>query len=275
TAIDRLLGSVRATVGHGVVTNLELLAAILDHPAHRDGDLTTSFLDDHLGGWAPDGASTDALDVAALAVLRGEGGRSSPGWPSALGPLRIGGQGGPVITLHDRDQVHRLRVAAASDGSATPPLTVTGDDGVGRCVRVRDVTSDGTWSVDIDGRPVSARVTTTRDADGAVTVWVHTGGRTVSLQHEPVTRHLDDRATVGEGSFASPMPGSLIAAPVAVGEHVAAGTTLLVVEAMKMEHPIAAPVAGTLTALHVGVGDAVDAGTPLLSFTPDTDEEAS
>ncbi|WP_324276608.1 biotin/lipoyl-containing protein [Blastococcus brunescens] len=45
------------------------------------------------------------------------------------------------------------------------------------------------------------------------------------------------------------MPGTVTAVQAAVGDEVAAGTPLLVVEAMKMEHVLTAPVAGTVTEL--------------------------
>jgi acetyl-CoA/propionyl-CoA carboxylase biotin carboxyl carrier protein len=40
------------------------------------------------------------------------------------------------------------------------------------------------------------------------------------------------------------MPGTIVAVPVASGSHVAAGETIMTVEAMKMEHKLTAPVDG-------------------------------
>jgi acetyl-CoA carboxylase carboxyltransferase component len=54
----------------------------------------------------------------------------------------------------------------------------------------------------------------------------------------------------------------------AEGDAVAAGTTLLVLEAMKMEHVVPAPAAGVLTGLTVRVGDVVTAGTVLGGVVP-------
>ena len=48
--------------------------------------------------------------------------------------------------------------------------------------------------------------------------------------------------------------------PVAVGDRVAKGAAVLVLEAMKMEVVLSAPHTGVLEALHVGVGDAVKSG---------------
>ncbi|MBF6211527.1 acetyl/propionyl-CoA carboxylase subunit alpha [Nocardia puris] len=59
---------------------------------------------------------------------------------------------------------------------------------------------------------------------------------------------------VGDAEIRSPMPGSVIATPVASGATVAAGDAVVVVEAMKMEHTLTAPVTGTVEIL-------VEAGT--------------
>jgi acetyl-CoA/propionyl-CoA carboxylase biotin carboxyl carrier protein len=53
------------------------------------------------------------------------------------------------------------------------------------------------------------------------------------------------------------MPGTVTAVRVAVGDEVEAGQSLLVVEAMKMEHVISAPHAGTVTVLDVTPGTVV------------------
>jgi acetyl-CoA/propionyl-CoA carboxylase biotin carboxyl carrier protein len=47
------------------------------------------------------------------------------------------------------------------------------------------------------------------------------------------------------------MPGTVTVVKVAVGDQVAAGQSLLVVEAMKMEHVVSAPHAGTVAELDV------------------------
>ena len=50
------------------------------------------------------------------------------------------------------------------------------------------------------------------------------------------------------------MPGTVLRVKVAIGEHVAAGQPLLVVEAMKMEHVVTAPADGVITELLVRAG---------------------
>jgi biotin carboxyl carrier protein len=55
----------------------------------------------------------------------------------------------------------------------------------------------------------------------------------------------------------SEVAGSVWQAPVAVGDTVAEGDPVLVLESMKMEVPVDAPVAGRIAELHVGEGDPV------------------
>jgi acetyl-CoA carboxylase carboxyltransferase component len=73
----------------------------------------------------------------------------------------------------------------------------------------------------------------------------------------------------------APVASRIANLPVAVGDVVAVGATLAVLEIMKMEHPITATQQGVVTALKVGIGDAVEAGDLLMSLEPsgaDSDE---
>jgi 3-methylcrotonyl-CoA carboxylase alpha subunit len=69
------------------------------------------------------------------------------------------------------------------------------------------------------------------------------------------------------GNLAAPMPGKLLSFAVAVGDKVAAGQSLAVMEAMKMEHTVASPTAGTVAELLYAPGDHVADGAPLLRLS--------
>jgi propionyl-CoA carboxylase alpha chain len=60
------------------------------------------------------------------------------------------------------------------------------------------------------------------------------------------------------------MPGKVIQLHVQVGQSVRAGETLLVLEAMKMEHPMRAPQDGVVVEVRVAAGDQVENGALLL-----------
>ena len=74
----------------------------------------------------------------------------------------------------------------------------------------------------------------------------------------------DAPVTDVEDGVTTPVQGVVVAVGVAAGEEVAAGRTLLVVEAMKMEHVVEAPTAGVVRALLVHEGDAVALGQPVV-----------
>ena len=66
------------------------------------------------------------------------------------------------------------------------------------------------------------------------------------------------------GNLISPMPGTVIEVMASEGQPVKKGETLLVLEAMKIEHTIVAPHDGTVQSLHYRTGDMVDEGVELL-----------
>jgi pyruvate carboxylase subunit B len=64
----------------------------------------------------------------------------------------------------------------------------------------------------------------------------------------------------------APMPGLVLRIPVAVGDVVAEGDEVMVLEAMKMETPVSAIVGGTVTSIPVNQGDQVKAGDTLVEI---------
>ena len=64
----------------------------------------------------------------------------------------------------------------------------------------------------------------------------------------------------GSGKIAVPMQGTIVKINVEVGQTVAAGDAVVVLEAMKMENNVAADIDGTVTAVNVEAGQSVAAG---------------
>ena len=74
-----------------------------------------------------------------------------------------------------------------------------------------------------------------------------------------VPRFTDPADAVASGSLLAPMPGTVVRVAVAEGDVVEAGQTVLVLEAMKMQHTVTAPHAGTVTRMSVQSGAQVAA----------------
>ena len=100
--------------------------------------------------------------------------------------------------------------------------------------------------------------------DGAqLTLWDE-DARYEFLIEDPRTREFS--ASAASGGLTTPLPGVVVSVPVAVGQKVAVGEVLMVIEAMKMEHTISAPYAGTVQAIHFARGDRVPEASQLLEL---------
>jgi acetyl/propionyl-CoA carboxylase alpha subunit len=73
----------------------------------------------------------------------------------------------------------------------------------------------------------------------------------------------------GQQEITSLMPGIIRKVMVAVGTKIEVGTSLILLEAMKMENEIQSQVAGTVLGIHVKEGDAVAAGALMLVIKQD------
>ena len=73
-------------------------------------------------------------------------------------------------------------------------------------------------------------------------------------------------APAGGEKGSAPMPGTILSVNVAVGDTVAKGAVLMVLEAMKMENEIMAPCAGKVTFVGVTKGQSVNTGDALCTI---------
>jgi biotin carboxyl carrier protein len=73
----------------------------------------------------------------------------------------------------------------------------------------------------------------------------------------------------GGGTLKAPMPGLVLRVDVAPGQNVAAGTGVIVLEAMKMENELKAVGTGVVRSVRVSAGEAVEKGQVLIEFEAD------
>ncbi len=119
--------------------------------------------------------------------------------------------------------------------------------------------SEGWWSAD----GVTQRAFFSTDAEGT---WITLEGRTFRFRRASAAT---ENAT--EGALSSPMPAKVLKVNVTVGQDVAVGDVLMVLEAMKMEHALKAPEAGTVSAVNAAEGDQVAAGVALIALDTGSD----
>jgi len=149
---------------------------------------------------------------------------------------------------------------------------------------------DGDGGVRVDGQPVGVEVTAAepgvwilrRGSEQAVAQVDGRGGKLAVEIRRPgrdalvIAAEVSDarrgaaaavaRAAAGAvpATVRSPIPGRLIKLLVKAGDTVAAGQTVVVLEAMKMENELLAPRAGRITEVRCAEGAAVEAGQDLV-----------
>ncbi len=251
-ALRTLRAALADTVILGVPTNTGFLRRLLAHPSVVSGDLDTGLVERDIAGLLPEGVPAEVYATAALLNSPAEG-REPAGWAdpfAAADGWRLGGT--PAWTVHHlrlpgQDPVEvRTRPGAAGTevlmdaGPAAGPARI-----VSR--------APGLLTVELDG--VTHTFSHATSPDG---FWLGRDGDSWHVQrHDPVEASLSGAAHAGADTLAAPMPGTVTVVKVAVGDEVVAGQSLLVVEAMKMEHVISAPHAGTVTELDVVPGTTV------------------
>jgi 3-methylcrotonyl-CoA carboxylase alpha subunit len=68
--------------------------------------------------------------------------------------------------------------------------------------------------------------------------------------------------------LSAPMPGTIIKILADKGDSVIEGQTVMILEAMKMEHTILAPYTGTVSNIYYHEGDQVNENTELFEMLP-------
>ena len=139
-----------------------------------------------------------------------------------------------VVHLVDARQIDEetLSLVAVDGGSGSHQI---------RCI---DTDQPGQFDVHVDGAVVRVRVDV---------------GRTRSTD-------LTGRGSVTDGAqnVRAPMPGKVVRLLVKLGEEVAAGQAVIVLEAMKMENELSAPRAGRVAEIAVAESASVEAGKLLI-----------
>ena len=261
TAVRRLLRALQTTTLFGLTTNISFLQDILCQPAFQSGNLSTHFIDQHLPDWQPPTGDLDAALVAAsLAQFQQHPqlATNSDYWRNnANSPLIY-----RYLVTQEQIEVHLTpsRHHPHTFTATLPnrdPITIT---------HLPSTINHSSLSFTLNNyRQTLSFILTETHA------WVQTRTGTVSLEIVPLLPVPQQLAASG-GSLRAPMPGSVLAVLVKVGERVSEGQPLMKLEAMKMEHTIRTTAVGIVEAIYFQAGDTVEADAQLLQIG-DMDDE--
>ncbi|SFN74920.1 acetyl/propionyl/methylcrotonyl-CoA carboxylase subunit alpha [Mycetocola miduiensis] len=269
-ALARLDRALADTTVLGVRTNIEYLRLLLADGDVRAGDLDTSLIDRRLPELTFRRPAEDLFAAAALLLhAEREAASTRSPWSRPSG-WRLGDPRPSSYVFAVGDDTTTVSVLGGEpmasvgigDGDETP-ATLRLIDGMNYAL---------TWG---------AGTRMLRLAHAGTSVWVADNGFSVEL---PIlTREqrlaarlalLSRKDTPSSPEVRSPMPGTVISVEAATGESVDAGDTLVVVEAMKMEHKLVASVSGQVT-VHVTPGDLVKLDQLVATLIPPAQPENS
>jgi len=97
--------------------------------------------------------------------------------------------------------------------------------------------------------------------------WVNINGKTLNFTSGDIRK--SSKKELDQGSLQSPMPGTILDVKISTGKSVEIGDTLLIMEAMKMEHKITAPFNGTVEKINCENNQKVDRGFVLIELKKD------
>lgn len=252
-ALHRLAQALDRTLIAGVRTNIAFLGNLCRADAFKRGVVDTGYIDGHL---AELGAVPQPRDdaAAALGVTHILNGFAAPD--------------GHAGNASDTD--------AASPWDARDGFQLGGVRAVAVVVIVDGENANAAVAYTKDGR----RVTVGGQAPAADATAFGSGQEAYVLRRGRQTRvRLQDfsapsaAAAGGDGVIKAPMHGRVLELLAAVGERVAQGQRLAVIEAMKMEHTLRAPFAGVIRQVPVSTGAQVVESAPIMVLEPLQDSD--
>ena len=264
TARRRLVRALRELEVAPVATNRDFLAAVLEHPDVMAGRVDIGLLGELQAmprGGPSGGLPEEGPTLAVLVLLvereqavRRQGCPHDP-WSRSDG-WRLNDVGHQTLRLRTTDGESHA-IDAVRTGPGRWRLVARGAE---HDVRASADAEAGVLDVEMGGR--RGRLSGRRIGDVLHLFFQGRHHRVAEVDPlaEAAGREED------EALFVAPMPGRITRCPVDPGAEVAAGTVLIVLEAMKMEHALRAPVAGRLGVLRVREGEQVEEGTVLLDF---------
>jgi 3-methylcrotonyl-CoA carboxylase alpha subunit len=249
-ALNALCAGLSKTHGVGPANNIDFLLALAQDSDFANGIVDTGLIERNLVSLT---AKTSVPNFAILAafLVSNDCDPSDPrlGWQNWGTPkMRVG------LAYDDADPDAKIEISGSGQFTLGDVFENTSK-------------SQETISALSNGQKISAHCIKTRS--GRVSVKFQ--GRHHAFEIPNLLAPNDDGPTT-QGEMRAPMTGTIAALSVAVGDAVVTGQSVLVVEAMKMEHRVCASRDGVIEHIGCNIGDSVNEGELLVSLV---EEEAA
>src|SRR3984957_10845814 len=262
-AIDTMAGALEDLHIEGLGHNAPFLSAVMDQPRFQQGRLSTGYIaeefPDGFNGLPASPRQLDIMTAAACAMQRIQArrnGRAHPvlraakpraEWVAVIGALKR-----RVLLT---EAANGLEVALLDEGRAVQLTAIDWKPGA------------PLFRAELEGEAFAAEVAPAAEGYRIR----HRAAAAHVLVLSPVSAELHGRLPAKKAPdtsrlVLSPMPGLVVAVEVETGQHVSAGQTLFVIEAMKMQNIIRAERDGVLKVVGAKAGDSVSADEVLAEF---------
>jgi propionyl-CoA carboxylase alpha chain len=261
-AIDAQADALDAFTIEGIRHNIPFLAAVMQHPRWRAGNLSTAFIAEEFPhGFersAPEGAVARTIAGVAAAIDHILGERKR----------RISGQLDRAVTRERRRAIwlggEELQADVAHDGNA---ITVLFEDGNRHVLSSDWAPGVPVWDGTVDGAHIAVHVRMVPNGFELAYRGFEVKAFVYTEREANYARLMPAKKLSGsEKSVRCPMPGLVVSIAVAEGQEVKAGETLAVVEAMKMENILRAERDGIIKKIPVKPGDSVAVDAVIMEF---------
>jgi 3-methylcrotonyl-CoA carboxylase alpha subunit len=261
-ALARLKNALEHIEIAGVATNAAFLARLLGDEAVRQNQVDTGYIERAEAGHPAGLAAPTAVDLAAAcaALLHKEAAcarrdAADPHSPWSLtNAWSLSGSRKRHIEFHTKTgRIHAAILQQGRDG-------MTLDTGEGQRSFSFSLADEGRFAVTLGS---ITKTMTTLAAEDGITVF----DGPVPIKLTVIDPYAADPISAGrEAGPVAPMPGTILALLAKPGETLDAGTPMLILEAMKMEHTLRFPARGQVVCYLCAVGDFVAEGAALAKF---------
>lgn len=264
-ALQRLVTALLKYRVRGVKTNIDFLISLASHEAFIGQLVHTGFIAEHRQTlFQPTERQDEHFFVMAMCFLilqqtqttGNHRDRNNP-W-SARDNWRINSPQIHKRSITYRGEEYSLVAEESANQSPREFLVTTPNN----CVQAKAKLEHNKLTIEISGHRQTVAV---YKSHSDFTLFTDNGAFDFEIQPLFVT---EDETDIHGSGFTAPMNGTVIEVLATRGQNVKAGSTLVIMEAMKMEHPMKAGTDGIVGEVFYSVGDLVEGGSLILEFEP-------
>lgn len=269
-ALSRLAKALSEYHVEGVTTNIDFLYNLASCKPFKDAQLTTNFIEQHSEALFVENEQDlkPLLPLAALYLALEKDNQSNNASQDRYSPWQVNNHWranelhAETLTIATKDTEFTVVVRQTNQGN-TQVYHIECLDQVYDC---QGELEGDQLVVNIDGH--RSRATVVKHDKGYSLFTSDLAFKFTQIKPDFGLSDEDDH----NAGFTAPMNGTVVTLSVEPGQQVNKGQTLMIMEAMKMEHALTAPSAGKVSEFFYQAGDLVDGGAELLEFVEDNND---